>query len=135
MNISYGGTLAFDTTQASSLTIHGTARLFHHGMWQIGTDASPASFDYPQQVLWDGDVQNGIYMHRGTLSWVGKARDARREVVSGTGALQRSTLRRKVNREEHEEVPKRLMRWLWTGSRKLRGLIHRRRAEARMYQM
>ena len=29
----------------------------------------------------------------------------------GGGALQRSTLRRKINREEHEEVPKELMRW------------------------
>lgn len=33
----------------------------------------------------------------------------------GAGALQRSTLRRKVNREEHAEVPAQLMRWVWLG--------------------
>ncbi len=51
----------------------------------------------------------------------------------GAGALQRSTLRRKVNREEHEEVPEQFMRWIWAGGRKLRGLIRRREAEAELY--
>jgi len=51
----------------------------------------------------------------------------------GGGALQRSTLRRKVNREEHEEVPAEFMRWVWAGGRKLRGLIRRREAEAIFY--
>lgn len=51
----------------------------------------------------------------------------------GSGALQRSTLRRKVNREEHSEVPAELMRWVWAGGRKLRGLIRRREAEGKMY--
>lgn len=51
----------------------------------------------------------------------------------GSGALQRSTLRRKVNREEHEEVPAEFMRWVWAGGRKLRGLIRRRSAEAMLY--
>ena len=46
----------------------------------------------------------------------------------GGGALQRSTLRRKVNREEHHEVPEQLMRWVWAGGRRLRGLIRRREA-------
>lgn len=31
----------------------------------------------------------------------------------GGGALQRSTLRRKINREEHGEVPEQFMRWVW----------------------
>ena len=53
----------------------------------------------------------------------------------GAGALQRSTLRRKVNREEHQEVPHQLMRWVWAGGRKLRGLVRRRRAEANMYAL
>ena len=48
----------------------------------------------------------------------------------GTGALQRSTLRRKVNREEHEQVPREFMRWVWAGGRRLQGLIKRRAAEA-----
>ena len=51
----------------------------------------------------------------------------------GSGALQRSTLRRVVNREEHEEVPYQLMRWVWAGGRKLQGLVRRRKAEAVLY--
>ena len=51
----------------------------------------------------------------------------------GGGALQRSTLRRKVNRSEHEAVPHELMRWVWAGGRKLRGLVRRRKAETELY--
>ena len=51
----------------------------------------------------------------------------------GGGALQRSTLRRKINREEHAEVPAQLMRWVWAGGRKLKGLMRRRQAEAICY--
>ena len=51
----------------------------------------------------------------------------------GTGALQRSTLRKKVNREEHEAVPTELRRWVWAGGRKLKGLVRRRAAEASLY--
>ncbi len=48
-------------------------------------------------------------------------------------SLQRSTLRRKVNREDHEEVPAEFMRWVWAGGRKLRGLVRRREDEAGLY--
>ena len=51
----------------------------------------------------------------------------------GAGALQRSTLRRKVNRQEHGAVPAELRRWVWAGGRKLKGLIRRREAEAGLY--
>ncbi len=51
----------------------------------------------------------------------------------GTGALQRSTLRRKVNREEHAEVPREFMRWVWAGGKRLKGLERRRRAEVEAY--
>ena len=51
----------------------------------------------------------------------------------GSGALQRSTLRRKVNREEHGAVSPEFRRWVWAGGRKLKGLIRRREAEARLY--
>ena len=51
----------------------------------------------------------------------------------GTGALQRSTLRRKVNREEHAEVPREFMRWVWAGVIQLKGLVRRRCAEADFY--
>lgn len=51
----------------------------------------------------------------------------------GAGAFQRSTLRRKVNRQNHAEVPEQLMRWVWAGGRKLNGLIRRRESEALIY--
>ena len=51
----------------------------------------------------------------------------------GAGALQRSTLRRKVNREEHHVVPAEFRRWVWAGGRKLKGLVRRREAEAELY--
>jgi lysozyme len=53
----------------------------------------------------------------------------------GAGALQRSTLRRKVNREEHDDVPAELMKWVWAGGKKLRGLIRRRKAEGILYRV
>lgn len=53
----------------------------------------------------------------------------------GSGALQRSTLRRKINREEHDEAPRELMRWVWAGGRKLKGLVRRRAAEAELYMI
>jgi lysozyme len=51
----------------------------------------------------------------------------------GSGAFQRSTLRRKVNRQAHAEVPAQLMRWVWAGGRTLNGLIRRRESEALIY--
>ncbi|WOA30911.1 lysozyme [Alloalcanivorax xenomutans] len=51
----------------------------------------------------------------------------------GAGALQRSTLRRKVNREEHAEVPAQLMRWVWAGGKRLKGLVRRRESDAILY--
>lgn len=51
----------------------------------------------------------------------------------GAGALQRSTLRRVVNREAHAEVPDQLRRWVWADGRRLAGLIRRREAEAARY--
>lgn len=51
----------------------------------------------------------------------------------GGGALQRSTLRRKVNREEHYDVPAELMKWVWAGGKKLKGLVKRRKSEGILY--
>ncbi len=51
----------------------------------------------------------------------------------GAGALQRSTLRRKVNGGEHDAVPREFRRWVWAGGRKLKGLMRRREAEAELY--
>ena len=52
----------------------------------------------------------------------------------GAGALQRSTLRRKVNCEEHADVPAELGKWVWAGGRKLKGLVKRRNSEALTYK-
>jgi lysozyme len=52
----------------------------------------------------------------------------------GSGAFQRSTLRSKVNRQAHAEVPAQLMRWVWAGGRVLRGLVIRRTSEASAYK-
>lgn len=52
----------------------------------------------------------------------------------GGGALQRSTLRRKIKREEHVEAPEQFMRWVWAGGRKLKGLVRRRAAESDLYE-
>lgn len=51
----------------------------------------------------------------------------------GSGALQSSTLRRKVNRQAHSDVSAQLVRWVWAGGRKLNGLIMRRNIEAKLY--
>lgn len=51
----------------------------------------------------------------------------------GAGALQRSTLRRKVNRGDHANVPAEFRKWVWAGGRKLKGLVRRREAESSIY--
>ena len=51
----------------------------------------------------------------------------------GLGAYQRSTLRQKVNREEHDEAPKEFLRWVWAKGKKLPGLVQRRKEEAMLY--
>ena len=52
----------------------------------------------------------------------------------GAGALQRSTLRRKVNRQAHAEVPAEFLRWVYAAGRKWPGLLRRRQAEAERYR-
>lgn len=52
----------------------------------------------------------------------------------GAGALQRSTLRRKANRGDHQLVPRELMRWVNAGGCQMPGLVRRRRAEAELYK-
>lgn len=51
----------------------------------------------------------------------------------GAGNLEISTLRRVVNRGEHDAVPAQLMRWVMAGGVKLPGLVRRRQAEAALY--
>jgi lysozyme len=53
----------------------------------------------------------------------------------GAGALQRSTLRRRINHGDHAAVPAEFRKWIWAGGRKLEGLVRRREAEANLYRM
>ncbi len=50
----------------------------------------------------------------------------------GVGVLQRSTLRCKINREEHDQVPAEFLRWIYADGKKLSGLIKLRKAEAQL---
>lgn len=51
----------------------------------------------------------------------------------GAGAYQRSTLRAKVNRGEHDSAPAEFLRWVYANGKILKGLIARRKAEAAVY--
>ncbi|MEJ0009880.1 MAG: lysozyme [Alphaproteobacteria bacterium] len=52
----------------------------------------------------------------------------------GAGALQRSTLRRCVDRGEDRGAAQQFLRWVFARGRKLPGLVRRRSAEAALYQ-
>lgn len=51
----------------------------------------------------------------------------------GLGALERSTLLKKLNAGDYASVPSQLMRWTQGGGRELPGLVRRRRMEAEMW--
>ncbi len=53
----------------------------------------------------------------------------------GLGAYQRSTLRSKVNRGEHELVQGEFRKWIYIGTQHSKGLIKRRNIEANMYMI
>lgn len=51
----------------------------------------------------------------------------------GAAALQRSTLRQKVNRADHEEAASEFKRWVFSNGLKLEGLVRRRNHESALY--
>lgn len=51
----------------------------------------------------------------------------------GLGALQRSILRAKINRAEHEDVPLEMGRWVYSGGKVMKGLVRRRQLEGELY--
>jgi len=51
----------------------------------------------------------------------------------GAGALQASTLLRRVNAHDWDDVPFQFSRWVHAGGRRLAGLVRRRAAEADMF--
>lgn len=52
----------------------------------------------------------------------------------GGAVLQRSTLRRALNRGAYDEVPRQLIRYVFAGGKKLPGLMRRRAAEAALFE-
>lgn len=52
----------------------------------------------------------------------------------GAGRLQQSTLRRKINAQQWDDVPKELNKWVYGSGRKLPGLILRRIAEGKFFR-
>lgn len=51
----------------------------------------------------------------------------------GAGALQRSSLRAKLNRGEYEDAAEEFLKWVNAGGRKLAGLVRRRLAEQDLF--
>ncbi len=51
----------------------------------------------------------------------------------GAGAFARSTLRRKLNAGEYDEVDDQLARWIYSGGKVFSGLVRRRAAEADLF--
>ena len=51
----------------------------------------------------------------------------------GLGALQRSTLRQKVNYQLYEEAALEFLKWIYVGTKQINGLILRRTAESRLF--
>lgn len=51
----------------------------------------------------------------------------------GTGALQRSTLRMKLNRQDYENATEEFQKWKYAGGRVLAGLVRRRAAERALF--
>lgn len=52
----------------------------------------------------------------------------------GAGALEESTLRRKLNDGQINQVPDEFLKWVFAGGKKLDGLVARRTAESELFQ-
>ena len=52
----------------------------------------------------------------------------------GIGAFRASTLRRRIDSGNFDDVPRQLSRWVYAGGRRLPGLVLRRAAEAELWQ-
>ena len=52
----------------------------------------------------------------------------------GSGRLNSSTMLKKLNNQEYDEVPSQIKRWNKAGGKVLQGLVRRREAEALLYE-
>lgn len=51
----------------------------------------------------------------------------------GAGALQRSTLRQKINYRLYDEASKEFLKWVYVGAKKIDALVRRRTLESRLF--
>lgn len=51
----------------------------------------------------------------------------------GPAALQRSTLRSKINSEDFAAVPQEFLKWIYVGNKRMNGLLKRRLLESRLF--
>lgn len=105
------------------------------GWGSTGPDVVPGrawSQEYADQRM----QQDAMKFARGALALCPRVTGDRLSAIAdfaynvGLGALQASTLRRKVNDQDWEGAKAQLMRWTRGGGRVLPGLVRRRKAEA-----
>jgi lysozyme len=119
------------------------------GIWTIGygatygLDRKRVTADHPPLI----ELQADELLARDTLRFViavdrlvkvPVGADQRGALTSfafnlGAGALQSSTLLKRINSLEWEDVPRQFGRWVSAGGRRLPGLVRRRRAEAELW--
>ncbi len=105
------------------------------GWGSTGPDVVPGQ-PWTQEYADRRMKQDAMRFVRGTLALCPRLTGTRLCAIAdmayntGLGALQASTLRRKVNAEDWDEAKTQLMRWVRGGGRVLPGLVRRRKAEA-----
>lgn len=105
------------------------------GWGSTGPDVVPGQ-PWTQEYADRRMQQDAMRFARGTLALCPGLAGTRLSAIAdlaynvGLGALQASTLRRKVNSREWDEAKTQLMRWVRGGGRVLPGLVRRRKAEA-----
>ena len=119
------------------------------GVWTVGYGATryegrPVSRAWPEtltpeeaEALLQGDVAR--YARAVDRLVVVPVTESQRAALTsfaynlGSGALKASTLLRRVNGGDWEDVPNQFLRWVYAGGRRVAGLERRRAAEAMLW--
>lgn len=119
------------------------------GVWTIGyghTSAAGAPEVYPDSVITQDEAEDILrrdlqQYERGVEKLVKvKITQGQFDALvdfaynAGVGALQKSTLLKKVNAEDFDAVPAEFMKWTKGGGKELAGLVRRRRAEVKLWR-